>query len=230
MDQVAATREELETLLASEQFRYQRIELPYGLHTKGQDRSVTAKLILPDDMTGASVLDIGCCYGYFLYEAAKRGATRLLGTEIDPDRLRQAKLLRDAQRANIALTDEDFFDICRRESFDYVLLLNVLHHLKEPVTALRLAAKAARRALILEFPTPADEKFRRNLLPGVSRLLERLPIIGVSSTAENDQTFLFTKSALERVLTDHERVASGIDFIRSPKREAHRLIAIVRTS
>ena len=49
--------------------------LPHGLSTKGQDRSNTASLVLPDKLDGQSVVDIGCCYGYFCYEA-RRGGVR----------------------------------------------------------------------------------------------------------------------------------------------------------
>jgi poly(A) polymerase len=98
--------------------------------------------------------------------------------------------------------------------------------LKEPVAALRTLARAAQRRLVVEFPTPADPKFAKGLLPGVSAALSRLPLIGVSSLADNDQTFLFTKLAFERVLTEHEALVSKITFLPSPKKEKGRVIAI----
>ena len=51
--------------LVDEQLKphYQRIELPYGLATKGSDRTPSSDAILPDDLTGKSVLDIGCQIG-----------------------------------------------------------------------------------------------------------------------------------------------------------------------
>jgi SAM-dependent methyltransferase len=231
MSDTAPSRGEVEALLERERFRYQRIELPYGLATQGQDRTSTANVIFPADMSGASVLDIGCCYGFFLYEARKRGATKLVGTEIKPDRFRQANLLRDVLRADdVEFLDTDVFETGIPGSFDYILLLNVLHHLPEPVKALRAAVRAARRALILEFPTPGDKRFRGGLPFGLGLLLERLPVIGVASPEATDQTFLFSRSALERVLTEHDSVVKRIDFVRSPKQEPHRLIAIVHTT
>ncbi|MCE9595955.1 MAG: class I SAM-dependent methyltransferase [Planctomycetes bacterium] len=220
------SKAELEALLAHEKFVYQRMDLPHGLATRGEDRSATARAILPERMDGRAVLDVGCCYGFFLYEAQKRGATRLVGLEKNPERLRHARLLRDVYGATLELGDDDFQTVCEREAFDDVLLLNVLHHLKEPVAALRTLARAARKRLIVEFPTPADPKFARGLLPGVAAALTRLPIIGVSSLAENDQTFLFSKAALERVLTEHEPLFAKITFLPSPKKEKGRLIAI----
>jgi SAM-dependent methyltransferase len=220
------SRIELEALLAREKFVYQRMDLPYGLATRGEDRTATARVIFPERMDGRSVLDVGCCYGFFLYEAQKRGATRLVGLEKNPERLRHARILREIYGGTLELSDDDFEAVCAREEFDDVLLLNVLHHLKEPVAALRTLARAAKRHLIVEFPTPADPKFARGLLPGVAAALTRLPLIGVSSLSENDQTFLFSKAALERVLCEHEKLVSKITFLPSPKKEKGRLIAI----
>lgn len=220
------TKAELEALLAREKFVYQRMDLPHGLATRGEDRSATARIILPERMDGRSVLDVGCCYGFFLYRARERGATRLVGLEKNPERLRHARLLREVYGDGPEFSDEDFEAVCARERFDDVFLLNVLHHLKEPVAALRTLARAAKRRLVVEFPTPADPKFSKGLLPGVAAALSRLPLIGVSSLSENDQTFLFTKAAFERVLTEHEPLVSKITFHASPKKEKGRVIAI----
>ena len=70
------SEEDIRKLIAREDFRYQKIELPYGMSTGGKDRSATAKAIFPDDLTGKTVLDVGCRYGYFCFEALKRGASR----------------------------------------------------------------------------------------------------------------------------------------------------------
>ena len=72
------TREQVEELLATETFRYHRIDLGYGLATEGRDRSNTARQIFPDDLTGKSVLDLGCSEGALCFEAARRGASRVL--------------------------------------------------------------------------------------------------------------------------------------------------------
>ena len=46
---------------------YQKIPLPFGLETLGRDRSRTANKIFPSDLEGASVLDIGCAEGFFMF-------------------------------------------------------------------------------------------------------------------------------------------------------------------
>src|SRR5258706_13311006 len=45
--------------------------------------------VLPQDMRGASVLDIGCNAGFYSIELKKRGAGRVLGVELDDRYLEQ---------------------------------------------------------------------------------------------------------------------------------------------
>ena len=46
---------------------------------------------LPDDLTGKTVLDIGCNGGFYSLEMKRRGAARVLGIDHDADYLRQAR-------------------------------------------------------------------------------------------------------------------------------------------
>ena len=130
------TKEQVEDLLRKEQFRYQRIELPYGLATSGQDRSSTAIRIFPDSLAGKSVLDLGCSSGYFCFEAAKRGAIRVLGIDVEPDVIRKNRLLADCLGLNVEFQVHDIEATLPDEQFDYVLCLNVLHHLVNPLSVL----------------------------------------------------------------------------------------------
>src|SRR5258705_4615072 len=147
------TKEQVESLLREEQFAYHRIELPYGLATAGADRSATADAIFPADLRGKSVLDVGCKYGFFCFEAARRGAARVVGLDVDPDSVRKARLLASCVASPVE------FELAgiERESlageFDYVLCLNVLHHLADPIAALAKLGAAARERLVLQVPT-----------------------------------------------------------------------------
>src|SRR6185295_17731592 len=87
------TRERIEEVLRSEPFNYQAIKLPFGLSTGGHDRSTTADVIFPKDLTGQSVLDIGSALGFFCFEARQRGASRVLGSDSNRRKLRKATVL-----------------------------------------------------------------------------------------------------------------------------------------
>ena len=110
------------------------------------------------------------------------------------------------------------------EEFDIVLLLNVIHHLKEPIRALRLIARICTEKLIIEFPTLSDSKFN-STLPTPATIDPSLPIIGVSLQTGQDQTFLFSPQAIERILLDHDKLFSKIDFMESPM-DKERCVAI----
>src|SRR5690242_8806459 len=47
---------------------------------------------LPQDLSGKSVLDVGCNAGFFSLELKRRGAARVLGVDFDPRYLQQARL------------------------------------------------------------------------------------------------------------------------------------------
>lgn len=212
--------EEIDALLAGEQFRYQKVDLPHGKSVGQRDRSSTAKAILPDDLTGKSVLDIGCNYGYFCFEAKKRGAARVVGVDVNGDSLRQARLLADCLGAEVEFR---FHDVERQpfaEAFDYVLCLNVLHHVKNPLSLLEALIEITKERLALEVATMGSHDGRRLGLSFLSRyFLNRMPVIYVPSSSalskRQEKNFYFTAKAIENLLTCQRRVFASLDIMPS---------------
>ncbi|HJU15596.1 MAG TPA: TIGR04290 family methyltransferase [Stellaceae bacterium] len=94
---------------------------------------------LPADLTGKSVLDIGCNGGFYSIEMKRRGADRVLGLDFDPDYLRQARFAAETLGFTIEFRELSVYDIARLgERFDIVLFLGVLYHLRHPLLALDL--------------------------------------------------------------------------------------------
>jgi 2-polyprenyl-3-methyl-5-hydroxy-6-metoxy-1,4-benzoquinol methylase len=216
MIQTTWSEQQVRALLRDYAFPYQRIELPYGLSTEGTDRSATANMIYPDDMTGKTVLDIGCKYGYFCFEALKRGARRAVGIDVDPESVRKARLLAQCLGADAS------FELCDvehdpiEERFDYVLCLNLLHHLMRPVAVLDKLIEVTRERLILEVAT-LGRRDRRKL--GVSwlqaQLIKRLPAMLVGRNGitgrRSSQKFFVTSAALENLLLYHRHMFARVD-------------------
>ena len=212
------TKSQIEDILKHNDFEYHRVELPYGLSTPGQDRSETRDLIFPPSLNGASVLDVGCANGYFSFEAETRGASRVVGVELRESRFKHAQLLKSIRGSSVEFLNIDISGQPFGDSFDYVLFLNVIHHLPDPIHVLRYLAKITKKRLVVEFPTFSDPKYKRASGLRFPMLYNRFPLIGVSSLADTrtDQTFVFSPGALEKMLMDHDTLFSKVGFIKSP--------------
>lgn len=94
---------------------------------------------IPADLTGKSVLDIGCNAGFYSVEMKKRGASRVLGIDFDLEYLAQARFVAEVQGLNIEFRQLSVYDVAKlHETFDIVLFMGVLYHLRHPLLALDL--------------------------------------------------------------------------------------------
>ncbi|MEA2841864.1 MAG: tRNA (mo5U34)-methyltransferase [Methylobacteriaceae bacterium] len=107
---------------------------------------------LPVDLSGKSVLDIGCNGGFYSIEMKRRGARRVVGIDHDPDYLAQARFAADVLRLDIEFHQLSVFDVALLgERFDVVIFMGVLYHLRHPLLALDLIrAHAADDMLIFQ--------------------------------------------------------------------------------
>lgn len=114
---------------------------------------------LPEDLSGWTVLDIGCNAGFYSIELAKRGAF-VTGIDIDPHFLRQAAwAAQQFQLGNrINLREGQIYDLAHwSERFDLVLFMGVFYHLRHPLLALDIVAEKVKRLLVFQTLTmPGD--------------------------------------------------------------------------
>jgi tRNA (mo5U34)-methyltransferase len=97
---------------------------------------------LPTDLTGKSVLDIGCNGGFYSLELKKRGASRVLAIDLDMRYLNQARFAAEVHGLDIEFRWMSVYDVgSLGEKFDIVLFMGVLYHLRYPLLALDLLAK-----------------------------------------------------------------------------------------
>src|SRR5205085_10432039 len=95
---------------------------------------------LPKDLSGKTVLDIGCNAGFYSIEMKRRGASRVLGIDSDHRYLEQARLAADVlDFEDIEFAKLDVYDVAAiGEKFDLVIFMGVLYHLRHPLLALDL--------------------------------------------------------------------------------------------
>jgi tRNA (mo5U34)-methyltransferase len=105
---------------------------------------------LPKDLSGWSVLDIGCNAGFYSLELKRRGADRVLGIDHDEHYLRQARFAAEVEGADVEFRKMSVWQIGDiGETFDLVLFMGVLYHLRHPLLALDLIHEHVVRNLML---------------------------------------------------------------------------------
>ena len=94
---------------------------------------------LPADMSGRSVLDIGCNGGFYAMEMKRRGADRVVAIDSDEFYLAQGRYAAEVEGFDIDFRRMDVYDVAALgEKFDLVIFMGVLYHLRHPLLALDL--------------------------------------------------------------------------------------------
>ncbi len=95
---------------------------------------------IPEDLTGKTVLDIGCNAGFYSMEMKRRGADRVVGIDFDDKYLNQARFAAEVNGFdNIEFQKLSVYDVAQLgEKFDVVIFMGVLYHLRHPLLALDL--------------------------------------------------------------------------------------------
>ena len=94
---------------------------------------------IPADLSGRTVLDIGCNGGFYALEMKRRGAARVVAIDSDDGYLRQARFAAQIAGLDIEFAELSVYDVAALgERFDVVLFLGVLYHLRHPLLALDL--------------------------------------------------------------------------------------------
>lgn len=110
---------------------------------------------VPQDMSGWSVLDIGCNAGFYSLEIANRGA-QVLGLEIEPLYLRQAQWIAREYGVTdrLEFIEGDVYQLINSsQRFDLVWFTGVFYHLRYPTLALDLVRRATTRYLMFQSMT-----------------------------------------------------------------------------
>jgi tRNA (mo5U34)-methyltransferase len=105
---------------------------------------------IPQDLTGKSVLDIGCNAGFYSLEMKRRGASRVLGIDSDDRYLAQARLAAEVTELKAEFRNLSVYDVgALGERFDLVIFMGVLYHLRHPLLALDLIHEHVAKDLLL---------------------------------------------------------------------------------
>jgi len=149
-----------------------RIQLPGGVVTPGSQDTLAQlpTLGVPDNLSGLTVLDVGCSDGFYSFESEKRGAARVLAVDnyssVYIDNPSGFNVAHESLQSRVEFLKSDLFDLDAQQigQFDVVLFLGVLYHLRHPLLALERLATLCRRQLIVETVIAAIPAGRRTQL------------------------------------------------------------------
>ncbi len=221
MNRPKGKRLDAQAFLASEKLKYQSVVLPGGIKTEGHDRSYLNDIIFKPNFTGKSLLDIGSFLGYFCVEAMKRGAASATGIESDPESVRQSRGIAELNDVAPEFICDDFesYDF-GKQRFDTIICLNVLHHLLDPIGAMRKMMLLATDRIIIEFARPSLRDLMSRSLNPMGILLNSAPAILLGNPRKGydvlSRTYLFSRKSLEVIFNTQTNLYEPVIITRSP--------------
>jgi tRNA (mo5U34)-methyltransferase len=106
---------------------------------------------VPEQLDGATVLDIGCNGGFYSVEMKRRGASYVLGIDVDERYLNQARFAAETLDLDIDFRKCSVYELDSIPGqFDYVIFMGVFYHLRYPVLGLDLAVKKVAGQMIFQ--------------------------------------------------------------------------------
>jgi tRNA (mo5U34)-methyltransferase len=103
------------------------------------------------DLTGKTVLDVGCSNGFQSIECAKRGA---IVTSVDIDQYALDEIHKWVDKYSIPNIETKLLDVydldSLDQSYDIVLFLGLIYHLRHPLLGLEIVSRRAKNILIVE--------------------------------------------------------------------------------
>jgi len=117
---------------------------------------------IPEDLSGATVLDIGCNGGFYSMKMKQRGAEYVLGIDIDDRYLDQARFAAQTLELDIDFQKRSVYAVQEiAGEFDYVLFMGVFYHLRYPLYALDQVIKKVKGKLIFQTMIRGSEQVRQ---------------------------------------------------------------------
>src|SRR5262249_13668074 len=117
---------------------------------------------IPQDLSGATVLDIGCNAGFYSAQMKQRGASRVLGIDVDEGYLKQARLAAEVLELEIDCERHSVYEVdAIPGNFDFVLFMGLFYHLRYPLLALDKVNRKVDGTLVFQTMVRGSEQAKR---------------------------------------------------------------------
>jgi len=127
---------------------------------------------IPNDLSGKSVLDIGCNAGFFSVQCKKKRADYVLGLDLSDGFLKQAEFVRDMLNLDIEYKKMSVFEVPQLgRKFDIVFCLGVIYHCADPFSVARCVESVTENMAVVESAivnceSVSDRPFWELVFPG----------------------------------------------------------------
>lgn len=120
-----------------------------GVKTLEELRENYASLELPDDLGEKRVLDVGCWDGFYSFEAERHGAQVVAIDCFRPENFMKAH---STLKSKVEFREMSVYELSRKQlgTFDIVLFLGVLYHLRHPLLGLERLCEVTRDFAFIE--------------------------------------------------------------------------------
>jgi tRNA (mo5U34)-methyltransferase len=130
---------------------------------------------LPPDLSGMTVLDIGCNAGFFSVAAKRLGADHVVGIDMSPGFLKQAEFVSDVLELDLEFHRMSVYEVSKLgKKFDVVFCLGLIYHCADPVKAAESIAGVTGRFAVVESALmsggPAERPLWELVFPGYASL------------------------------------------------------------
>jgi tRNA (mo5U34)-methyltransferase len=178
---------------------------------------------IPENLSGRTVLDVGCNAGFYSIELKKRGARRVVGIDVDDRYLKQAQFSAAVLGVDIELEKCSVYDVDRIAGrFDYVFFMGVFYHLRYPLFALDKVIKKVAGKLVFQTMVRGSqevETWEEDYSFSNTEIFERRnfpAMYFIEKSYSNDPTnwWIPNRAAVEAVLR-----SSGLEIEAHPEEE-----------
>jgi cyclopropane fatty-acyl-phospholipid synthase-like methyltransferase len=127
------------------------------------------------DLSGKSVLDVGCGSGPYIVEALRRGASRVVGVDLSENMLALAreKVAAMGMTTRVELVQADFAAWEPGEKFDATVVMGVMDYVGDAAGFIRKVAAATSARAAVSFPSIS---WWRSPIRRVRYLIKRCPL------------------------------------------------------
>ena len=186
-------------------------------HPAVADYSALIAILFSGDMAQKTFLDAACELGAFCFEAERRGMQQVKGVDREKRSIEACWSIASehASRVKFEVIDWELDRI--KERFDFVVFLDRLCQLRNPLSALEALAACTREILVIELTCYRARSYLEGfLLSAAYQVAKHIPMIflgGLGRTNRNKASFFVTECAFETILTRHRYQFARVEFV-----------------